>query len=40
MKKNRQEKMLELISGYEIETQDELIERLRDHGYEVTQATV
>lgn len=40
MKKNRQEKMLELISGYEIETQDELIERLRDHGYQVTQATV
>lgn len=40
MKKNRQEKMLELISRYEIETQDELIERLREHGYEVTQATV
>ena len=40
MKKNRQEKMLELISRYEIDTQDELIERLRDHGYDVTQATV
>ncbi|MBR2020744.1 MAG: arginine repressor [Clostridia bacterium] len=40
MKKNRQEKMLELISDYEIETQDELIERLRAHGYNVTQATV
>ena len=40
MKKHRQEKMLELISRYEIDTQDELIERLRDHGYEVTQATV
>lgn len=40
MKKNRQEKLLELISRYEIDTQDELIERLRDHGYEVTQATV
>ena len=40
MKKNRQEKMLELISRYEIETQDELIACLRDCGYEVTQATV
>ncbi len=40
MKKNRQEKMLELISRYEIETQDELISRLREHGYDVTQATV
>ena len=40
MKKHRQEKLLELISRYEIETQDELIERLREIGYEVTQATV
>lgn len=40
MKKNRQEKLLELISRYEIDTQDELIELLRDHGYDVTQATV
>lgn len=40
MKKHRQEKLLELISRYEIDTQDELIERLRDHGFNVTQATV
>lgn len=40
MKKNRQEKLLELISRYEIETQEELIDRLRESGYEVTQATV
>ncbi len=40
MKKNRQEKMLELISRYEIDTQDELIARLRENGYDVTQATV
>ena len=40
MKKNRQEKMLELISRYEIDTQDELISLLREHGYDVTQATV
>lgn len=40
MKKNRQEKLLEVISRYEIDTQDELIAILRDNGYEVTQATV
>lgn len=40
MKRNRQEKLLELISRYEIDTQDELIARLRDCGFEVTQATV
>ncbi|MBQ8310789.1 MAG: arginine repressor [Clostridia bacterium] len=40
MKRNRQEKLLELISRYEIDTQDELIARLRDNGFEVTQATV
>jgi transcriptional regulator of arginine metabolism len=40
MKRNRQEKMLELISKYEIDTQDELIDRLRESGFEVTQATV
>ena len=40
MKKHRQEKLLELISRYEIETQDELIERLREIGYDVTQATI
>ncbi|MBQ8415550.1 MAG: arginine repressor [Clostridia bacterium] len=40
MKRNRQEKMMELISRYEIDTQDELIARLRENGYDVTQATV
>ena len=40
MKKNRQEKLLEVISRYEIDTQDELIAILRDNGYEVTQATI
>ena len=40
MKRSRQEKMLELISRYEIETQDELIDCLRENGYDVTQATV
>ncbi len=39
-KKHRQEKLLELISRYEITTQDDLISRLRDYGFVVTQATV
>lgn len=40
MKNKRQNKILELIEKYDIETQDVLIERLRQSGYEVTQATV
>jgi transcriptional regulator of arginine metabolism len=40
MKKGRQEKILELINKYEIETQDELIEFLCEEGYNVTQATI
>lgn len=40
MKKGRQEKILELISKYEIETQDALMEHLCAEGYIVTQATV
>lgn len=40
MKKNRHEKILELISRYEIETQDELMSCLCKEGFEVTQATV
>ena len=40
MKRIRQEKLLELVSKYEIDTQDELIERLRECGFEVTQATI
>ena len=40
MKKARHEKIIELITKYEIETQEELVDRLREDGYEVTQATV
>ena len=40
MKKIRQEKIAELINSYDIETQDELIARLREHRFDVTQATV
>ena len=40
MKKGRQDKILELINKYEIETQDELMDFLSEEGYTVTQATV
>lgn len=40
MKKKRHEKIIELIRQYEIETQEELADRLREEGYQVTQATV
>ena len=40
MKSKRQEKILELIDRFEIETQEELAEYLKKAGYHVTQATV
>ncbi len=40
MKKGRQDKIIELITKYEIETQDDLMDMLRVEGYMVTQATV
>ncbi len=40
MKKNRHEKILELITRYPIGTQDELISHLNEYGYAATQATV
>ena len=40
MKKTRQDKIIELITTYDIETQDELISRLCEYGMKVTQATV
>jgi len=40
MKTERQERILELILKYEIETQEEMMERLRNDGFKVTQATV
>ncbi len=40
MKKGRQEKILDLITKYEIETQDDLMDMLMIEGYRVTQATV
>ncbi|HOQ07510.1 MAG TPA: arginine repressor [Clostridiales bacterium] len=40
MKYSRHAKILELIEKYPIETQEELAEKLREHGMDVTQATV
>lgn len=39
-KGQRHIKIREIIGNNEIETQDELVDRLRDAGYNVTQATV
>ncbi|WP_053219261.1 transcriptional regulator AhrC/ArgR [Virgibacillus senegalensis] len=39
-KGQRHIKIRELIADYDIETQDELVEQLRNLGYNVTQATV
>ena len=40
MKSERQARILELITQFEIETQDDMMNRLRDEGFAVTQATV
>ncbi len=40
MKLKRQKKIIELINKYDIDTQQELAQRLIDEGFEVTQATV
>lgn len=40
MKAKRQRKIIELISSYEVETQEELANLLTDSGFIVTQATI
>ncbi|MBR1731067.1 MAG: arginine repressor [Ruminococcus sp.] len=40
MKTRRQAAILDLINEYSIETQEELLTRLKEKGYNVTQATV
>ena len=40
MKTSRQNKILEIISSQDIETQHQLMEALREHGVKSTQATV
>jgi transcriptional regulator of arginine metabolism len=40
MKGNRHQKIVELVENYEIETQEELAEKLNKAGFAVTQATI
>lgn len=40
MKRKRQSKIIELITKYEIDTQEELASKLEEAGFKVTQATV
>ena len=40
MKSDRQNKIIEIISKNNVETQEELVEMLNHQGYDVTQATV
>lgn len=40
MKKQRQEKIMEIIREHEVETQEDLARYLNEAGYSVTQATV
>ncbi len=40
MKNDRQEKILDIITNEQIETQEQLIERLRERGVTSTQATI
>lgn len=40
MKAKRQEKIIEIIENYDIETQDELAEKLIQAGFSTTQATI
>lgn len=40
MKKSRHQKIKELVEQYDIETQEELADKLKEAGYAVTQATV
>ena len=40
MKVNRHAKIVELVTKFHIETQEELADRLREEGFQITQATV
>ncbi|MCD8098915.1 MAG: arginine repressor [Lachnospiraceae bacterium] len=40
MRQKRHEKIIELIEKYDIETQEELVDHLREAGFPATQATV
>ncbi|MCR4924958.1 MAG: arginine repressor [Clostridiales bacterium] len=40
MKKKRHEAIIELINNFDINTQDELLVKLQESGFDVTQATI
>ena len=40
MKVNRHAKIVELVNKFHIETQEELADRLKEEGFQITQATV
>ncbi len=40
MKVNRHAKIVELVNKYNIETQEELADKLKEEGFQITQATV
>lgn len=40
LEKRRQEAILEIIEKYDLSTQDELLQKLKDSGFDATQATV
>lgn len=40
MKYKRHSEIIKIVNSYNIETQDELIEKLKKRGYDVTQATI
>ena len=40
MRYSRQNKIIELINTYEVDTQEKLASMLRENGFEVTQATI
>ena len=40
MKINRHAKIVELVSKHNIETQEELADRLKQEGFQITQATI
>ena len=40
MKQNRHERIIEIITSCDIETQDELLDKLKEDGFDVTQATI
>ena len=40
MKKDRHSKIIEIIQNFDIETQEDLIQKLREAGFDATQATI